>query len=367
MPDIEVRNVTKIYEERIVALYKVSVKVFDGEYVCIIGPSGSGKSSLIKVISGIIEPDEGEVYIGGRLVNNVPISERGLGLVMQDILLFPHMNVWDNVSYGPLVRGLGYDRAEFIGNEVLRSMSLHLRRSAMPHELSRGTQQKVAIARAVAAGARILLLDEPLGSVDPRAAKTLRFELRHLVKDLKLTALHITHNQEEALSIADRIIVMRKGRVEQVGTPFEIYARPKTPFIAKFIGGEASFLEGLVEETMDGRVKVNLGEEHVLVESSIGFRIGEKVVLGIRPEHVSIVRAGGSRPDNSISGIVKEVNFLGSYYRYMVETGGGNVLVKVPRLSAPSVSIGSRVFLTLDRAYIFKYPREGLDKAIAYE
>ncbi|HDJ89341.1 MAG TPA: ABC transporter ATP-binding protein, partial [Thermoprotei archaeon] len=247
MPNVVLRNVTKIYEGNIIALNNVSLQVMDKEYVCVIGPSGSGKSSLLKAISGIIQIDSGEIYIDGILVNNVPISERGIGLVMQDILLFPHMNIWDNITYSPLVKGYDWKEVERIGNEAISLVNLTLRKYSYPDELSRGSQQKAAIARAISAGARLLLLDEPLGSIDLRAAKSLRFELRSLVKDLGLTAIHVTHNQEEAMSIADKIIVMRKGRVEQIGSPREIYERPKTPFIARFIGGETNFIEGYVE------------------------------------------------------------------------------------------------------------------------
>jgi len=361
MPEVRTVDLHKRYGE-IVALDGVSIGVGDGEYVCIIGPSGSGKSTLIKIIAGVLRPDRGEVYIDGVLVNDVPVEERGIGLVMQDILLFPHMTVWDNVVYGPLVKGMGRRVADAVGAEVASGVGLTLRKRAFPSELSRGTQQKVAIARAVAAGARLLLLDEPLGSIDPRAAKAMRIELRKLVKDLGLTAIHVTHNQEEAMSIADKIIVMRRGRVEQVGTPLELYARPRTPFVAKFVGGETNFLEGRVVEG-EGCLRVQVEDSVLrLGEQPRVFSRGERVVVAVRPEHVQIAKSGNAPSENVMRGRVKEVSFLGPYYRYLVDVGETEVIAKTPRRG--STPERGEVRLVIKKAHVFEYPEEGLEEAV---
>ena len=358
MPSVEVVSVSKRYGD-IVAVDSVSLRVEEGEYVCIIGPSGSGKSTLLKIIAGIVRPDKGEVYIGDRLVNDLPIEERGIGVVMQDILLFPHMTLWANITYGPLVQGLGYAKAETIAREVVGFMKLTLRARAYPEELSRGDQQKVAIARAITAGARVLLLDEPFASIDPEAAKRLRYELKRLVKDLGLTAIHITHNQEEALSIADRIAVMRRGRVEQFGTPLELYLKPRTPFIVRFLGGEANFFEGKVTRARGGRVIVDIGLCEVEGEGL--YREGGRVVYAVRPEHVVIERGEGG-----IGGVVEEVNLMGFYYRVVVSVDGRRVVVRV-REKPRWLKRGSRVGIRFKRGFLFPYPEEGLEEAIKYE
>lgn len=359
MSTVEVVNVSKRYGD-IIALDRVSLRVEKGEYVCILGPSGSGKSTLLKVIAGIVEPDEGEVYINGKPMKGVPLRERNIGIVMQDILLFPHMTVWDNVTYGPLVKAVA--NYEQICEELVLSMGLKLRRKAMPSELSRGAQQKVAIARAVAAGAKLLLLDEPLGSIDQRAAKALRIELRELVKELGLTAIHVTHNQEEAMSIADKIVILRRGRVEQIGSPREIYENPSSLFIVRFIGGEANFLEGVVLET--NPFTVDLGFAKLSLKPKREFSKGDKVVIAFRPEHAKIY---SDAKNGAVEAKVLEVSFVGKYYRVFVEVNGVDLVVKVPRREGMWIKEGSRVYLDINKAFVFEYPIEGLEKAIAYE
>ncbi|RLE64077.1 MAG: ABC transporter ATP-binding protein [Thermoprotei archaeon] len=365
MPTVELKNVSKKYGE-ITALSGVSLRIEDGEYACIIGPSGSGKSTLLKLIAGVIQPDSGEIYIDGRLVNDLSVRRRNIGIVMQDILLFPHMNLWDNVTYGPLVKTASYRRAESTGMRILVEMGLTLRRDALPSELSRGMQQKVAIARALAAGARLLLLDEPFGSIDPRASKNLRVELRKLVKDLGLTVIHVTHNQEEAMSVADKIIVLRKGRVEQVGTPVELYMKPKTPFIARFIGGETNFLEANVTSVEKGYVHVQAREMEVQLPYRGSVTKGERVVLTIRPEYITISPFKPESGENVFEGTIERVYFLGPFLRIIVKVGGVRLIAKVPRM-AVQPKVGNKVYVKILMAHLFNYPEEGLEKAIAYE
>jgi len=365
MPNIKIIDVHKRFGD-VVALNGVTLDVRDGEYVCIIGPSGSGKSTLLKIIAGILKPDKGEIYFDDSLVNDIPIDKRGIGLVMQDILLFPHLNVWENITYSPLVRGLSPLLVDELGNEVIGYLDLALDKWMYPDELSRGAQQKVAIARALTAGPKILLLDEPLGSLDAQTAKEFRYELRRLVKDLKLTAIHITHNQEEAMSIADKVVVLRKGRIEQVGTPLELYTSPKTPFVCRFIGGEANFFEGSIEshEGLNAIIKLKGG---TLLRAQTDMPSGARVVVALRPEDISLTRRDNASFSgfNLLGGIIEEVHFLGPYLRYVVDTEEGLVIVRAKR-SARFMK-GEEITLSFNVFHIFPYPKEGLRKAIAYE
>ncbi|HDN05695.1 MAG TPA: ABC transporter ATP-binding protein, partial [Candidatus Bathyarchaeota archaeon] len=244
MPDVRLVNVTKRYG-KIVAVNKVNLHVYDKEYFALLGPSGCGKTTLLRLIAGLIKPDEGEIYIGDKLVNDVPPEDRDVGFVFQTFALFPHLNVWNNVIYGPRVKGFDMKKASRIGDEVLEMVRLHERLDAFPNELSGGMMQRIAVARALAAGSRLLLLDEPLGQLDAKVRNELRYEIRRMAKDLGLTAIHVTHDQSEAMAISDRIAVMKKGRILQVGTPEELYMNPKSVFVAHFVG-ESNFLEGYV-------------------------------------------------------------------------------------------------------------------------
>src|SRR5512136_3150167 len=226
MPNIRVVNLTKKFGN-VTALENINLEVHDQEYFSLLGPSGCGKTTLLRLIAGLIEPDSGEIYIGDREVTDVPPEDRDIGFVFQTFALFPHMSVWDNVLYGPKVKNFNLKEAETIGDEVLELVKLHERLDAFPNELSGGMMQRIAVARALAAGAKLLLLDEPLGQLDAKVRNELRYDIRRMTNDLGLTAIHVTHDQSEAMAISDRIAVMKKGRIKQVGTPNELYMSPQ--------------------------------------------------------------------------------------------------------------------------------------------
>ena len=351
---ISLRDVVKRYGE-ITALDHVSLDIKDGEYVCVIGPSGSGKSTLLKSIAGIVSIDSGEIEVFGERVDNKPIEERDISLVFQDILLFPHMDVAGNIAYPLEVQG--DERAEIQMREIASAFTLEGSLHSFPNELSMGIQQKAAIARAVASGSRILLMDEPYGSLDPVTSLKLRHEVKLLAKDLGLTIVHVTHNQEEALSVADRIAVLRRGRLEQYGTPLELYFRPATPFVSRFIGGEANFIEGRVVDERDGVLEVStpLGVFHVQ-----GFLRAPngKVLLSVKPEYIVFSVEG-------VEGKVVYSEFLGEYYRYIVDVAGYRIIVKSFEKRGVGEKVGIKVIP--ERVVVFEYPREGLDEAIRYE
>src|SRR4030042_5902631 len=204
MPDVRIVNLTKKFGE-ITALENINLLVRDKEYFSLLGPSGCGKTTLLRLIAGVIEPDSCEIFIGDRRVDDVPPEDRDIGFVFQTFALFPHMNVWENVTYGPRVKNFDLKQAETIGDEGLELVKLHERLDAYPNELSGGMMQRIAVARALAAGAKTLLLDEPLGQLDAKVRNDIRYEIRRMAKDLKLTAIHVTHDQSEAMSISDRI------------------------------------------------------------------------------------------------------------------------------------------------------------------
>ncbi len=366
MPSVRLVNVTKMYGV-IKAVERADLQVEDKEYICIIGPSGCGKTTLIKCIAGINTLSEGEIYIGERLVNDVPIQERGIGYVFQEIALFPHMNVYDNASYGPRVKGWNLAKTRSLAEEMLNMMVLQERIKDYPSQLSGGAQQKTAIARALSSGSILLLLDEPLGSLDAKVRTVLRRELRRMAKDLGLTAIHVTHDQEEAMTIADRIVVMKAGRIMEVGSPLELYLHPKRLFTANFVG-EANFIIGEISELTGDRVKVKVNDEVLYSVSGAGLEKG-KVVAAIRPEFVVMRKIRGGK--GSWRGRIENKVFIGSTVRYEVRTENDE-LIKVKQPFASDMSkwdVGSPVNLTFppSNVLLYPYPEEGLEKEISIE
>lgn len=243
MPTIELINVTKKYSN-ITAIKNLSLAINDREYVCVLGPTGSGKITLLKLIAGIVRPDKGEIYIDdGKLVNNIPPYERGVAYLPQYYALFPHLTALENVAFGPLSKGLSAKEAYEISMRMLEMIRLAWRANFFPHELSGGMQQRLAFARALASGAKILLLDEPLGALDARLRVELRYKLKGLAKEYNLTTIHVTHDQEEAMSIADEVVVMRSGKIVEVGTPLDLYLRPKISLQHILLGRQISLRE----------------------------------------------------------------------------------------------------------------------------
>ncbi len=366
MPSVRLVNITKRYGE-ITAVQIVDLGIEDEEYVCVIGPSGCGKTTLIKCIAGITEPSEGEVYIDGKLMNNVPIQDRGIGYVFQEIALFPHMDVYENVSYGPTVKGWGPSETRSLVEEMLSMMALGGRVRDLPSVLSGGAQQKTAIARALASGSLLLLLDEPLGSLDVKVRTLLRLELRKMVKDLDLTAVHVTHDQVEAMAVADKIIVMKAGRIVEVGTPLELYLHPKRLFTANFVG-EANLMIGKVVEEKNDGVKVKIGDAVLQSSERVDFK-GKKVVAAIRPEFVAMDKL--RRKKGSWKGRIESKTFIGSTVRYEVRAENSELIV-VKRPFTPDAyewTPGDRVSLLFPSpsVLVYPYPQQGLEKEISIE
>ena len=360
---IELSNVTKRFGE-ITALDHINLSVKDGEYVCVLGPTGAGKTTLLRIIAGLLEPDEGEINIEGKLVNNLPPEERNAVYMFQQYALFPYMNVWQNISFGPTIKDWDRARITDVTSKILEMVKLTERADALPNELSGGMQQRVALARGIASGARILLLDEPLGALDARLRVDIRGQLRKLAKDQKLTVIHVTHDQEEALMIADRIIVLRNGRIEQTGDPHKTYSEPQSIFVAGFVGG-ANFIDGYVVKADDSSSFIEMREGFLICVAYCSKRVGERVVVAFRPEYTSVVKEQVSS-SNNFPGRIESATFIGGSMEYVIRLDNGIALVsKILLPAAPkALSANERVIVSFppEKCYIFPYPEAGLLK-----
>ncbi|MGE4240986.1 ABC transporter ATP-binding protein [Ramlibacter sp.] len=329
----------------------IDLEVADGEFVSLLGPSGCGKTTTLNIVAGFQTPDAGEVRIGGRRVNDVPVHERNLGMVFQGHALFPHMTCFENVAFGLRMRGLAEAELRSRVGEALELVHLGDFGGRFPRELSGGQQQRVGLARALAIRPAILLLDEPLSNLDAKLRKAMQGELRQIHTQVRTTMIYVTHDQEEALTLSDRIAVMNEGRIEQLDTPEGIYARPKTRFVADFIGA-SSFVEGLLFAGGDGECTVEVpGAGHVRVRAPDGTVAmpGAKVQLGVRADRVRIVAptADGA----TLHGTVVDRVFAGAVHHVIVDLGEGR-RVTAHESAAPAdwVRSGARAGLRVDAA-----------------
>ena len=319
---LSVRGVTKSFAQ-FKALDRIDLDVTRGELVCFLGPSGCGKTTLLRAIAGLDPQDAGRIGIGGRDVSGLPPSERDFGIVFQSYALFPNLTVADNVGYGLVNRRKSRDVIKARVDELLALVGLSDQRAKYPVQLSGGQQQRVALARALATSPSLLLLDEPLSALDARVRHKLRGEIKDLQRRLGITTVMVTHDQEEALAMADRIVVMNHGRIEQVGTPVEIYSAPATPFVADFIGA-MTLLDGEVA----GGGEVRIGATQLQCPPTNAMNAGAKVRLGIRPEDVR-VRGLTAETVNRVAVKVADLEFLGAFCRATLEPAsfGGQVIV----------------------------------------
>jgi iron(III) transport system ATP-binding protein len=320
--EISIRGVVKRFGA-VTAVDRADLSVRDGELFTLLGPSGCGKTSLLRLLAGFYQPDEGEIRFGERVVSGLPPYERNIGMVFQNYALWPHMTVAGNVAYGLKLRKLGGAEIATRLAEGLRKVNLTGYESRYPGQLSGGQQQRVALARALVLNPDILLLDEPLSNLDAKIRVQVRAEIRKLQQELGITTIYVTHDQEEALSLSDRVAVMKDGRVLQVGKPKELYERPRTRFVADFVG---------TNNLVPGRVSGRAGAE-LMVDTAVGtlravsdVTVGERCVLAIRPENVAVDAGAGSGAGNVVRGRVSFVSYLGSALRYDVEAGSGQIL-----------------------------------------
>ncbi len=334
-----------------------------GEFVSFLGPSGCGKTTTLRMIAGFETPTAGTITIDGVEISNKPPNQRNAGMVFQSYALFPNMNVTGNVGFGLKVRKTPKAAIAKKVDEMLEMIGLPDKGDRFPYQLSGGQQQRVALARALAIEPQILLLDEPLSALDAKIRIVLRKEIRAIQRQLGITTVYVTHDQEEALSLSDRVVVMSQGRIEQIGTPFEIYNFPATEFVASFVG-TLNLVAAQVIDASTGRVSID-GQEVRTSKAIEAASNGSKVTMAVRPEGIAL--GEGDEGANQLRGILDDINFLGSIVRIRVRLGDGGPGATVialdtfnePHLSVPKV--GSAVTLSFppEACFVLGAARDG--------
>ena len=373
MPDIDVRleRVTKTFGDAL-AVDDLSLDIAEGEFFSMLGPSGCGKTTTLRMIGGFEEPTRGTVYLGGRDVTDLPPYKRDVNTVFQSYALFPHLNVFENVAFGLRRKKVAKGDVKVRVDEALRLVEMAGFEERKPGHMSGGQQQRVALARALVNHPKVLLLDEPLGALDLKLRKQMQLELKRIQQEVGITFIYVTHDQEEAMTMSNRLAVMRAGQTEQIGPPEEVYEKPQTQFVAAFLGA-SNLIEGDLKEQTDGTSTVLLagGDVVHLPNDRAPFRVGESVLVGVRPEKITIrsdgaKSEGGSSADpgwNSVSGLLRMATYIGVSHQYKVEGPGGHELtVWVQNLGTePAPAPGERVTLSWRWEHTFAVlPQEGI-------
>ena len=333
---IEINNISKVFrtsEVETVALNHVSLDVKEGEFVAIMGPSGCGKTTTLRIIGGFIQPKEGDVFFGGVRINDLPPYKREVNTVFQRYALFPHLNVYENVEFGLKIAKVPEKERRQSVKEMLKLVGLSGYDRRHINQLSGGQQQRVAIARALVNRPKVLLLDEPLGALDLKLRKEMQIELKRIQQALEITFIYVTHDQEEALTMSDRVVVMRDGNILQIGTPQDIYNEPCNAFVADFIG-ESNIIDGIMHKDF----LVEFANDYFDCVDK-GFEPKERVQVVVRPEDFKIVPADKGK----ISGIVESIIFKGVHYEIMVDAMGYKWKIHTTQYVEPGTLIGMDV------------------------
>jgi spermidine/putrescine ABC transporter ATP-binding subunit len=356
---LELANLTKAYGA-LTVVDQVSLSVEGGEFVTLLGASGSGKTTTLMMIAGLTDPDSGSITIGGKDILHLPPEGRGLGVVFQSYALFPNYNVYENIAFPLRLRRLPEQDIARQVNNVLELVGLVQLSKRHINQLSGGQQQRVALARAIVFSPPVLLMDEPLGALDRKLRDQLQIEIKRIQRDLGVTVIYVTHDQEEALALSDRIAIMREGRIDQLGTPDEVYEHPASPFIAGFLG-ESNFIEvsALQIDGSVARVRCSANEAQVLAGVLIGKAASAtKLVAMVRPEAIEI---GGldTALENKLEGVVEQREFLGGTVRLSIRSTLGHLTVRKPRLGmTTSLAVGQPVALAWRTNDTFLFPKD---------
>jgi len=361
MKDLKIENLRKVFLDQrthreIVAVEDFSLEIAQGEFITLLGPSGCGKTTVLRMLAGFEEPSSGKILLSDKDVSQLPPHKRNSTMVFQSYALFPHMSVRENIAYGLRLKNLSKKDIEKRLQEILRLVSLQAYENRKPNELSGGQQQRVALARAITVEPDLLLFDEPLSNLDAKLRESMRVEIRNLQQRLGITSVYVTHDQIEALAISDRIVVMNKGNIEQVGSPLEIYFRPKTFFVADFMGA-TNFLDVELRPTKAGATFQFEGEEYEIESPWFQLDSPQQVKLVCRPEAIRLQGVSG------VSAKVRELTYLGSHYEYVVETSHKRLL-RARKAATPfeaSYKVGEELRLDFDPNLLSWLPTEGRD------
>jgi spermidine/putrescine transport system ATP-binding protein len=365
--DIRLERVTKDFGET-VAVDDLSLDIPEGEFFSMLGPSGCGKTTTLRMIGGFEEPTRGTIYLKGRDVTDLPPYKRDVNTVFQSYALFPHLDVYENVAFGLRRKKVGKADIQTRVKDSMKLVDLLGFEKRKPAQMSGGQQQRVALARALVNSPKVLLLDEPLGALDLKLRKQMQLELKRIQSEVGITFVYVTHDQEEAMTMSDRLAVMRQGKIEQIGPPEEVYENPQTEFVAGFLGA-SNMLEGELKESANGvaTVLLSFGDVVHLPADRAPYRSGATVKVGVRPEKVHIeVDDGGAEAapgSNSIMGLLRIATYIGVSHQYKVEGPGGHTFtVWVQNLgSTPPPHPGERVRLSWQWEHTFAVlPQEGL-------
>ena len=329
--EIRLVNLTKTFGVT-TAVDKIDLTIPHGSYCCLLGPSGCGKTTILRMIAGHETPTAGEIYIGSEMVVGKSPIARGTALMFQSYALFPHLTVLDNVAFSLKARKVGKDERRRQAEEMLRRVHLHALKDRMPAQLSGGQQQRVALARSLITNPRVLLLDEPLSALDEFLRLRMRSELKSLQSELGITFVHVTHTQPEAIALADMVVVMDQGRIDQAGSANVIFNRPKTPYVARFMGGQ-NVLTGTVVRTADGvlRLKGANGAQFETPTNQAATPQGLVVSFTVRRDHINLRKNLDNRTTapNEVRGVVEATEYQGSYIKVFIDVGGGVFVANV--------------------------------------
>ncbi len=320
-------NLVKTFASRggvgeVIAVNGVSLNIQQGELVTLLGPSGCGKTTTLRLIAGFEFPNSGQILLDGKQINDLPPHKRDMSMVFQSYAIFPHLSVFENIAYGLNVQHRSKDEIKRRVARVLELVELTGLENRAPNQLSGGQQQRVALARALVMEPKVLLMDEPLSNLDAKLREQMRTEIRRIQKRLGITSVYVTHDQVEAMTLSDQVVVMNRGVIEQIGPPDEIYRRPLSRFVADFIG-RANFVQATVQARRDGHLVVDaFGTTLTTPAPAAAFGQGEDVTLVVRPEMVEILAADAVQGDQAAPGVVRRAAYLGNVIEYDIEAGG---------------------------------------------
>ena len=359
-PMVRFKGIVKRFDN-VEAVSKMDLDIQEGSLVTLLGPSGCGKTTLLRMLAGLETPTQGDIFVKERRINDTPVHKRNLGMIFQNYALFPHKSIFDNVAFGLKYRSVPKDEIRKKTEWALNMVQLPGVESRYPSQLSGGQQQRIALARAIVIEPDVLLMDEPLSALDENLREEMRREVNNLQDKLGVTTIFVTHDQREALSMSDKIVVMKDGKMQQEGSPEAVYNRPVNHFVADFLG-HSNFLPGTVERVQEKRIHVKLNNGRQLIaESDRQWQTGNSVEAVVRAQRFEPFDAGktaGSKPDNLFEGIIRDRSYMGGEVSYFVELEGGNEIHVISMMRTKVHDVGNRVSVTVAPRHCHLIPME---------